>query len=62
MNEELIRGLRDSVLASGWSQGKEFEVIVKDNEILICLVGKPRYTLEELLAQCDAPAPLEPNA
>lgn len=53
MPVNLTAAIREAILASGWNKGKEFDVIVKDDEILICLAGKPRYTLEELLAQCD---------
>lgn len=53
MQTNLSKALREVVEASGWSQGKDFEIIVKDESILICLASKPRYTLEELIAQCD---------
>jgi antitoxin component of MazEF toxin-antitoxin module len=61
MSENITTAIREAVLASGWSKGKEFDVIVKDDEILIYLAGKPRYTLEELLAQCEPAEPLNTN-
>ncbi len=61
MSENIATSIREAVLATGWSKGNEFDVIVKDDEILIYLAGKPRYTLEELLAQCEPAEPLNTN-
>jgi antitoxin component of MazEF toxin-antitoxin module len=57
MQSNLQRALLDAVLASGWNQGKALDVIVKDDQIVISIAGKPRYSLEELIAQCEEPAP-----
>ena len=41
--------------------GSEIEIRIESGKIIIEPVSGPHYTLEELLAQCDAPADMSPE-
>jgi len=59
MLANISNAIREVVLASGWNQGKALDVIVKDDHIIICIAGKPRYSLEELIHNAKSPLQLE---
>jgi len=40
------------------SAGRQVSVSVEDGKLVIAPQAKPKYTLEELLAQCDSNAPV----
>jgi antitoxin ChpS len=42
---------------TGMASGEQVSVSVDDGKLVIAPKAKPKYTLEELLAQCDASAP-----
>lgn len=45
------------VKALGLVPGQSMEAEVKNNQLILTPVARKRYTLEELLAQCDLDAP-----
>jgi antitoxin component of MazEF toxin-antitoxin module len=57
MRADLASDLRDIVAASSWAGGNNINVDVKNERIVITLGQKPKYTLNELLSQCDPNAP-----
>jgi antitoxin ChpS len=43
----------------GLKVGQSMEAEVKNNQLILKPVARKRYTLEELLAQCDLNAPMQ---
>lgn len=41
------------------SVGTKVDIGVEDDRIVVCKKLKPRYTLEELLAQCEETIPID---